>query len=225
MADKEPKEASKPTWEQIVEAANDPAMVQALAGKHGMKVVNESEEALVKEVSKPKDIVLDVDGDVTESIQKAFRSLRDDLISYVDGKVDQGVGSVKKEVSATAEQARKQEIDSFIEKAQKEVGEETYRSIFQDFNVFYQGSGNLDKSWSKAKAANGINKIDDGDGEKEVGNTPSKRDAKPTVSALSSSDEDPEKENSKPVPLPKVRDAAEKHLKKIIAKEGDAWMG
>ena len=49
MADKEPKEASKPTWEQIVEAANDPAMVQALAGKHGMKVVNESEEALVKE--------------------------------------------------------------------------------------------------------------------------------------------------------------------------------
>ena len=149
---KEPEKASKPTWEEIVESANDPAMVHALAAKHGLKVVQEGEEAPPvpekREVRKPDNIIIDKEGDVADSIEKAFHKLTADLVAYVDGKVDLGVNSVKSEVETTNRQAKDKEINDFVAKAKEEVGQEEYAKIFQDFNTFYQGGGDIEsREW------------------------------------------------------------------------------
>jgi hypothetical protein len=198
------EEIKKLSFDELVAQIKDPAMLHALAAKHGLKVVGQGEEKKVALEVKKKDrpkIEIPEDADMPTMI-KALNKGLNDLSSFMDENVQESKLEVKHELRQSKEQETSEKVRKFAK--DKKDFEELIPMIEPFFNT---GKYTIEEAYELGRKASG--KGVEGKGE-------TKETSKESPTRMSKSSE-----NTDDIPIEKakplnVRDSVKKNLAVLL---------
>jgi hypothetical protein len=193
-------EKAKLTFEELVEQVKDPAMLHALAAKHGLKIASPEGKKEEKKVErKMPTIEIPEDADMP-TMAKALNSFFGGMTKYMEERLTDTQLEVKKEVSQSKQEEAATKVRTFAK------DKKDFEKLIPFIEPYYNtGKYTIEEAYEMGKRASG-----------ETGKdtpAPKKEEEIPTRLSKTSESSDVSVEKAKPL---NIRDAAKKNLDTLL---------
>lgn len=156
VAETKPEEKRELSFNELMEQANNPYVLQAMAEKMGLQVVNPNAIKPVQDEAVPSipqlEIPEDADPDMVRQIKETNKVLSQAVPDYINQVVQKQISAIeeKRQSEAKAQEAAK--INEFIESK----GREKVAKVIDVMEPLYQKTGDLEKAYDWAVKAMGL---------------------------------------------------------------------